>query len=403
MDDAHPWRSAVVIGLIAIVAGMVVSTIVPLVLGRGGWWIPGDAWTTLRASHYIPQGAFPLIYETGTKHDVFDSGPLLPLLLAPIAAIGDFFHLQESYPFPRPYPNMWLVFGPYALASAIPLLYAVRALATQLGVRSGRVALQWCVLIFAFVPMAIVYGHYEDVIALALLLLAFRDLFAGRGLRGAVLVGVAIAFKQWSVLAVPVYVAACPASLRFRVALRGVVPPGVFLGAFLALDYRYASEALLHPPAFVEFGHSALWVAPHAELMTHVPQRAGALLVALAGGWLVRRRPDPVRVLSALGCVLLARYLFEPAVHAYYLSPGLAVLILVAWTRGRGLMTNVTVGATLLLVFPLHPSRWLWWAVVYALTAVVLYEPAARIALAPPGRSEDFAAIRTVDTGRLVR
>ena len=35
-------------------------------------------------------------------------------------------------------------------------------------IRAGRAALQFLVLLLAFVPMAIVYGHYEDVLALAL-------------------------------------------------------------------------------------------------------------------------------------------------------------------------------------------------------------------------------------------
>lgn len=400
MRDEHPWRSAVVIGLVAVVAGMLASTVVPLALGRGGWWIPGDAWTTLRASHYIPQGAFPIIYETGTRHDVFDSGPLMPLLLAPVAWIGDVFHLQESYPFPRPHPDMWLVFGPYALTSAIPLLYAVRALATQLGVRSGRTLLQWSVLLLGFVPMAVVYGHYEDVIALALLMLAFRDLFAGKELRGAVFVAVAIAFKQWSLLAVPVYVAACPDRVRLRVAARSLVPPALFFGAFLALDYRWASRALLHPGTFAGLGHAALWISSSTDYVSGVPSRAGAFVVALLAAWAVRNERDPAAVLSALGCVFLSRLCFESVVHAYYLAPGIAFLLLGARGPNGRFVTKASLGAALLLMFPLHPDRWLWWAAAYALTAALLREPVLRILRAErvsASRSSDaYASIRPV-------
>ena len=377
--DPHPWRAAIWLGLLAIAGGMFVAIVVPVLRGRAGWWIPGDAWMSLRAAHYVPQGTYPLIYETGTAHDVFDAGPLLPLVLAPVAAIGNLFRLQESYPFPRPYPDMWPVFGPYALASGIPMLYAVRALATQLGVRRRRAILQMAVLVLAFVPMAIVYGHYEDVLALALVFLAFRDVFAERPLRGALLVGAAILFKQWSVLVFPVFVAACPAPVRLRATLRCLLPPALFLSAFLAADYTYASAALLHPSTFPLVGHAALWVSPTAAYLTNVPERPGAFVVALVVAWLVRRERDPAFIMSALGCVLLSRFLFESVVHAYYLAPGIAALLVSEWSRRRSIVTNFTLGAALLLAFPFHPARGLWWSVVYTLVALVLYRPVVQL------------------------
>jgi hypothetical protein len=378
-NDLHPWRATIVLGLLAIAAGMVASMCVEPALGHNHWWIPADAWLTLRAAHYVPQGTYPLIYEAGTTRGGFDAGPLLPLLLAPVAWIGDLFHLHESYPFPRQRPSMWVVFGPYSLACAIPLLYATRALATQLVVRRRRALLQGAVLLIAFVPMAIVYGHYEDVLALALVFIAFRDLFAERPLRGALYLAAAIAFKQWSLLAVPVFVAACPAGVRVQAARRAVLPPAVFLAAFLALDYKYATIALLHPPAFPQFGHPALWISPTTSELTNVPERAGAFVVAFVVAWLIRRERNPAFILSALGCVLLSRFLFEPVVHAYYLAPGIAALLVSEWSRRRSIVTNFTLGAALLLAFPFHPARGLWWLVVYALVALVLYGPVVRL------------------------
>jgi hypothetical protein len=377
--DPHPWRSAIVLGCAAIVGGMLVSMVVPVVFGAHNWWIPGDGWRSLRAAHYVPQGTYPLIYETGTGHDVYDAGPLLPLLLAPVAAIGDLFHLQESYPFPRAYPNMWFVFGPYSLASAIPLLYAVRALATQMKIRTGRVALQVLVLLLVFVPMAVVYGHYEDVLALALLCLAFRDLFAARELRGALLVAAAIAFKQWAILAVPIYVVVCAPAVRVRAALRCVVPPAVLFGAFLALDYKWASFALLHPPAFPIFGHSALWVPASSEYLSDAPTRFGVVVVAIAVAWFIRDRRDPAVVMTALGCVFMSRLVFEPVLLSYYLAPAVAFLLLGERARGGRGVTNVILAGALLLSFPLHPNRLLWWVWAYALGTALLAAPARRL------------------------
>jgi len=395
LGDPHPWRAAIVLGLLAIAAGMLASTVLPVVLGRGGWWTPGDAWISLRAAHYVPQGAWPLIYETGTKHDIFDGGPLLPLVLAPVAYVSDLFHLREGYPFAPPYPSAWIVYGPYVLASAIPLLYAVRALATEIGLGARRLLLQGAVLIVAFVPIAL-YGHVEDAIALTLLLLAFRDLLAGRELRGALLVAAAIAFKQWSLLAVPVFVAISPAPVRLRVAVRSLVPPALLEGAFLAMDYPYASRALLHTPTFASLGHSALWISPSADYLSSVPARAGAILLAVVVGWRMRDQRDPSRVLAAVGVILLARFFFESVVHAYYLAPGITFL-LVSERAWRRIVTKTAIAAALLLAFPLHPDRQLWWAGVYVLGAALLVPPARRLLARPGPRGDPGAAPREAD------
>jgi hypothetical protein len=401
VTDLHPWRTAIVLGLMAIVGGIVVSTVVPALLGRSYWWTPGDAWRSLRAAHYIPHGAYPLIYETETRKDLFDAGPLLPLVLAPVAWIGDVFHLHESYPLPRQHPSMWPLFGTYGLASAIPLLYAVRATATQLLVRSGRTVLQIGVLLLAFVPMAIVYGHYEDVLALALVLIAFREAFAERPLRGALCLAAAIAFKQWSVLAVPVFVVACPEGIRRRALMRSVFPPALFMSAFLATDYKWASAALLHPPAFPFYGHAALWVSPRTEYVISVPERGGALVIAVLVAWLIRKERDPAFVISALGCVLLARFLFEPAVHSYYLAPGITTLLVAESCRGRRIVTKVTLFAIMVLAFPLHPDRTLWWAAMYALTALALWEPLLQL-VRRSGERAEVRGSRRFATSRFV-
>jgi len=373
--DRHPWRAAVGLGLLAILFGMSASTWMAVAVGRGGWWVPGDAWASLRAAHYIPMGTYPLIYETGTIRDVYVAGPLLPLLLTPVAVFSNLFHMRESYPYPQRYPALWLVFGPYALACVIPLLYSARSLATQLGVRAGRVAIQVAFGALVFVPIAVVYGHFEDVLAVALLCLGFRDLFAGRELRGALWVTGAILFKQWAVLAVPVYVAACPPQLRRRAAVNCLAPAAIFMGLFLAADYKYASRALLHPPTYPQIGHAAMWISTASQYQRDVPTRVGAIVLACAVAWMIHRRPDPAIVITALGCALFGRVLFESVLHAYYLAPGIGFLVLAERLRGRPIVTKVIPGALVLLVFPWHPPRVLWWTVFYVLAAVLIAEP----------------------------
>lgn len=373
--DPHPWRSAVGLGVLAMVLAMVASTLGAVALGLDRWWAPGDAWASLRAAHYIPTGTFPLIYETGTMKDVYVAGPLLPLLLAPIAVISNVFHMQESYPFSMQYPALWWIFGPYSLACVVPLLYAVRALATRLGVRAGRTALQVAFVAVVFVPVAFVYGHYEDVLAVALLCIGFRDLFGKRELRGALWITGAILFKQWAVLAVPVYVAACPRPLWRRAAVNCLVPAVVGLGAFLAADWKYASRALLHPPTYPELGHAAMWISTTSLYQRDVPARWGGVLLACGLAWMIRRRPEPAMVVTALGCALFGRVLFESVLHAYYLAPGLAFLVVADMLRGRPIVTRAGLGAVAMLIFPFHPPRALWWAVFYVLAALIVAEP----------------------------
>jgi hypothetical protein len=177
------------------------------------------------------------------------------------------------------------------------------------------------------------------------------------------------------VLAIPVYVAACLPTLRLRAAIRCAVPPAVFMALFMAADYPYAGNALLRPPAFPQFGHSALWVPSSSVFLSSAPTRVGAIVVAVAVGWFVRRTREPAAILTALGCVLFARVFFEPVLHAYYLAPGIACLLVAARLRGRVFVTEVTLSGALLLLFPFHPDRGLWWIALYFVSAALLYGP----------------------------
>jgi uncharacterized membrane protein YfbV (UPF0208 family) len=94
---------------------------------------------------------------------------------------------------------------------------------------------------------------------------------------------------------------------------------------------------------------------------------------------LVRNRRDPGLIVSALGVVLFCRFLFEPAVHAYYLAPGIACLVIGERIQGGRVVTKVILSAALLLAFPFHPSRGFWWLGVYALSVALLREPVWRL------------------------
>jgi hypothetical protein len=297
--------------------------------------------------------------------------PLFAILLAPVAAVGQALHLTESYPRTVAHPTLWLVYGPYGLAMSLPLLYAVRALATEVGVRRGRVAIEVLVGLLAIGSISVVYGHYEDVLALGLVMLAVREALRGRSLAGALWLGVAIAVKQWALLALPEYVALCPPGRRVRALVASTALPAG-LGLFtLAVDWPHASRALFQARTFPQVGHAALWVSQRTQVLVGTPTRAGAFLVAFAVAWRLWGRLDPGPVLAGFGLAFLSRMAFEPVLYSYYLGTALAFLLLHEWRRTARPWRTLVAGGGWILWFQADPWPWLWWTVSAVLAAVL--------------------------------
>src|SRR6266536_1528829 len=137
--DRHPWRSAVVIGLMVAAAGMFYSlALAPWVRGVLVWWIPDDAWVNLAAARSVANGAYAHIYQATPLLVVT---PLYPILLAPMAMIGSRWLQVGGFPIPSNHPAMWLLYGPVVMATGILVQHAARHLLTVAGARSrlGRV------------------------------------------------------------------------------------------------------------------------------------------------------------------------------------------------------------------------------------------------------------------------
>jgi hypothetical protein len=377
--DAHPWRAAVWITLAAVVLEMVCTLwLVPLALYRVGWFVAADAWAPIPAAHYVAYGAIPYLYE-GSPY--FVAGPTLPLLLAPVAAIGSLFDLTQSIPAALNHPTLWLVYGPYGIGLSMLFLAAIRRLAVQAGVRTGLVPLQLASVLVVLLPSAGMWMHFEEPLAMACAMWAVTEVLRGNDRRAAIAIGIAICTKQWALLGLPLIVAAAPPGRRVRALAWGAGIPAALFAVPLAFDWSYAAPQLFAAHAYPHAGHAALWVPSAQHITVGTPFRALAVACAIVIARRLRGRTEPTALIAALASVLVMRLVFEPVLFAYYLAPPLAVLLVYELVRTGRVVKTVVFGLAALLLFALHPHPVVWWAAEVALIAPI----------AGPALSEAFA------------
>lgn len=198
-EDAR--ASALVVAAF-VLSGLAYSLLWPeLRHGVAGWATPGDLWATYRDAQWITWGGFGTLYSAGAGLVAL---PGLPLLLAPVALACSAMGLRGGFPYAIPYPGAWLVVGPVALLLGASLVPASIALARWLGVPARRRAVLGLVVAVLTWPAVVLWGHPEDAVALSLVCWALGALFARRPVRGAWLLGAAIAMQPLASIAAPV-------------------------------------------------------------------------------------------------------------------------------------------------------------------------------------------------------
>jgi Glycosyltransferase family 87 len=304
-------------------------------------------------------------------------------------------------------------------AGALPCLAALAALAVHLARRARRdhPDARWWLLVLGLAGaspvawMAIWYGHPEELLATALAVGAVLTALGGRAILAGVLLGAAIASKQWAVLAVLPCVLAAPRDhIRLLVAAAATGAAAI-LPVMLADPGAYAT-------AQQSIGSSAQWFRPRQLWWPlGAPAPAGApagtavtpdwlapiakpLIVALAvplsALWLRRRRAR-ADALLLLALLMLGRCVLDPWNMVYYHLP--LVIALLAWevVSGRRIPTlALATSAAVWLTFntydaPTGYGPWLvylaWTLPLAAYLAHQLYRPslsASRVTVPAP-------------------
>jgi hypothetical protein len=228
---------------------------------------------------------------------------------------------------------------------------AVLALAlAQIQRSEGKPALNRWLLIGLLVASpasdwALKYGHPEELLTTALCVGAMLLVVRGRITTGAILLGLAVACKQWALLALPITLAVTPREQRIRLsALASCAALALFAplavsdaGHFVAANKGLASAATFFRP-------QQIWWTLHLDYLRHLGgtfyERAPIALVAsysrpltvlsaiLLGVayWLRRSRVQPSDALLVLALVMLLRGMLDPWDEIYYQLPFLVSL-----------------------------------------------------------------------------
>ncbi|MCY7342432.1 MAG: polyprenol phosphomannose-dependent alpha 1,6 mannosyltransferase MptB [Pseudonocardia sp.] len=281
------------------------------------------------------------------------------------------------------------------------LIWALPELTRRLG---GRVPVAlWIAVANPMMVINMIGGGHNDLLAVGLLAAGSLVALRGGHIGGIALVTAAMAVKASAGVALPflvlVWAAHMTGSRPVRIAKAGAAGIGVFavvfaacsLAAGVGLGWLPALSApsmivnwMSIPTAVGQIGHGLVW------LFVDVPQQP-FILVARAVGVLVLvvlacrqwwgardGGPDAIR---RAGIVLVAVSVLSPATLPWYLSWGMALLAMTAWTP-RGL--QYVVFASLMLIIVYHPNgedalyNWPYLiacALLAALAAVSLVRP----------------------------
>jgi hypothetical protein len=190
-------------------------------------------------------------------------------------------------------------------------------------------------------------GHPEELMTAALCVGGMLLVIRGRITTGAILLGLAVASKQWALLALPVALATVPNGHRIRLsATAGAAALALFAplalvatGNFVAVNKGLASAPMIFHPQQIWWtlflDSSRPFGGPHSTIfgsaITLVARYSHPLIVLTAvllglAYWARRSHVQPTDALLMLALVMLLRCMLDPWDVVYYVYPCLVAL-----------------------------------------------------------------------------
>ncbi|WP_421121141.1 hypothetical protein ACE2AJ_07640 [Aquihabitans daechungensis] len=238
------------------------------------------------------------------------------------------------------YGPLRLVFSPseafdvISVACLVPLGIATIAASRVLGVaaRSGRELASVAAVVLGLPTIAnyIEAFHPADVLATAAVLGGFVALARRRPTWSFVLLGFAVATRQWAVVPVAVLAVLVPGEERWRLVLGSIGVAVVLTLPFFLASPDGVMEALAARDVVRGEIHAVLVVSGNVHVRYLLSRVLPLALAALWCAALVRRRAAfaPEVAVGALAVALLLRPLVDPGAFLYYLGPGYAFAVL---------------------------------------------------------------------------
>jgi hypothetical protein len=376
------------------------------------WLSAEDLWSTYNASFSYIHGNFAAVYSTATGFLAF---PGILIVFAPIAAIGSSLQTTmieieknhhavahpETYYVPggsfvpheavvsfgnqqlAPHPQVFVLLGPYELVISAVALFALDALAEQIGVSRGRRVLLNITQVVLLWNLAVRWGHPQDALAVAFvayaLLFAIQQRWTGAGW----LFGLALAFQPLVIVALPLLLVVGGMRRAWGILVRGLVPSIAVTIPPLAGAFHNTVHVLSTQPAYPSRNHATPWtsLAPKVRSPGAVPGVGGGpvrvLSLVLAAGlawWARRWRSTPAMLAWALALALALRCYTESVMTSYYAWPALAVGLVVSGLCVQWRFLAVIATAVLTtVVAQWHLEEYLWWGLdIGGITVVLL-------------------------------
>ena len=323
-----PLRRLLPLGLAAL-ASVWMSTRIST---AGDW--PGDSWPAVQA---LSQGQ--VAHFLGAKAMM---GPFSILVQAPWAAVAPGGHLDVY---------RWASF-PCVLAAGL-LGGQLAGVARRRGVSTpGQILVGGLCVINPLTFQALQGGHPEEILTAALAVAAVVSAAEGRKILAALLLGLALASKQWAVIAIlPALMALPDRRVRTALAAFGIaallILPGLVSSpaSFTQVHDQAAGAGRVVTPTSIWFPAATVKrevVAVHGETFVSHVHRSPALLGALSHPLIValafllpvalalRRRSFALSgsdALALLALLALLRCALDPLNNIYYHEPLLLALI----------------------------------------------------------------------------